>query len=101
DNKSIEKWLIKQREALETLRQEAEYIGKTAIQVELLKDAREFEAKIAERSYGLKGRELERFREQAEAIKNLRQEVIQFNYEASRTAQAGFEEFASKYQEDA
>lgn len=99
--KSIEKWLIKQREALETLRQEADYIGKTKIEIDLLKDAREFEAQVAERSYGLKGRELQRFREQAEAIKKLRQEVIQYNYESSRTAQAGFEEFSAKYQEDA
>lgn len=98
---SIEKFLIKQREALETLRQEADYIGLTSIEITKLRDARELEAQIAERSYGLKGRELERFREQAEAIKNLRQEVLQYNYDVSRSAQAGLEEFISKYTEDA
>lgn len=99
--KSIEKWLIKQREALETMKQESQYIGMTSIEIEKLKDAREFEAQIAERSYGLKGKELERFREQAEAIKKLRQEVIQYNYEASRSAEAGFKQFSAEYIENA
>lgn len=100
-DKAIEKWLIRQREALETLRQEADYIGKTTIEIEKLKDARQFEAQVAERSYGLKGKDLERFREQAEAIKNARQEIIQYNYELSRSAEAGMDEFFKKYSEDA
>lgn len=99
--KSLEKFVVKQKEALETLRQESEYIGLSTLEIEKLRDAREFEAQIAERSYNLKGKELERFKEQTEAIKNLRQEVIQLNYEQSRSAQAGFEEFVKSYQEDA
>lgn len=98
---SIEKWLIKQREALETLRREADYIGLTSIEVEKLRDARNFEAQVAERSYGLKGKQLEAFRQEAKAIQDLRLEVIQTNYEISRSAEAGFSEFFSKYVEDA
>lgn len=101
ENKRIEKWLIKQREALETMRQEIDYIGLTSVEVEKLKDARQFEAQVAERAYGLKGKELEQFKAQAEAIKLLRQEIIQTNYDAARTAEAGFKEFSSKYVEDA
>lgn len=99
--KSIEKWLVKQKEALMTLRQEADYIGKTTIEINKLKDARQFEAEIAEKSVGLKGAQLQSFREQAEAIKILRQEAIQTNYDISRNASTGFQNFATQYVEDA
>lgn len=98
---AIERWLVKQREALETLRQESELIGLTTIEVEKLTDARNFEAMIAERSVGLKGAQLENFRREAEAIAAARQELIEYNYEASRSAEAGVKDFFAEYTEDA
>lgn len=100
-NKEIDKWLIKQRELIETLRQEADYIGKTSIEIDKLKDARDLETQIAQKSYGLKGDALKKFQEEAEAIKNTRQEILQYNYELSRSYQAGADEFFAKYVEDA
>lgn len=98
---SIEKFLIKQREALTTMKQEIDYIGLTSLEIEKLRDARNFEAQVAERAYGLKGKQLQQFLEQTEAIKNLRLEIIESNYEIARSAETGFADFFAKYVEDA
>ncbi len=100
-SKSTEKWLIKQRELLQTLRQEADYIGKTSIEVDKLRDARDIETQIAEKSYGLKGKALASFKAQAEAIKATRQEILQYNYELARSTQTGVSEFFAQYVEEA
>lgn len=97
----IDKFITKQSEALLTLKQEAEFIGLTTIEIDKLRDAREFEAQVAERALSLKPAELEAFRQQTEAIKQLRQEAIQTNYELSRSASTGAADFFKTYVEEA
>lgn len=94
-------WLAKQREALITLKQEADYIGKTSVEVEKLKDARKMEADIAEKARNMTRDQAAAFKEQAQAIIEARQAVIDYNYEQSRTFGAGASEFFAKYSEAA
>lgn len=96
-----DEFLAKQREGLETLKQEAIYIGKTSIEIQKLKDAREFETEVAERAVSLKGASLEKFKAETEQIKLVRQELLQLNYEKSREFGTGVENFFAKFQEDA
>lgn len=98
---NVEKWLVKQRELAETLAMEKDMIGLTTVEIDKLNDARQMETEIATRAIELKGKDREEFIKNAEAIKAMRQEIIQTNYEASRTAEAGMREFFTAYQEDA
>lgn len=99
--RNAEKWIVKEKELTKTLAMEKDYIGLTTVEIDKLKDAREIDTQIAERSIELKGKERVEFLKNAEALKNLRQEIIETNYEASRTAQAGASDFFTHYVEDA
>lgn len=98
---AADKWLAKEREVIETLRLESQFIGMTAIEVDKLKAAREIETELAEKLVGLRSADAERVREQAEELKLLRQEVMQTNYEVSRSAEAGISNFLTRFQEEA
>jgi len=97
--KTMEKWLETQREGIKTLQQESEYIGRTSIEIALMKDAREQDTKAAEEAMNLKGAQREKFLREADAIKQMRQEVIRYNYEQSRTFGAGAQSFFADYLE--
>ncbi len=97
--RSMEKWLAVQRESLKSLQMEADYIGATAIQITLMKDAREQDTRAAEEAANLKGEQREMFIREAEVIKQARQEVIKYNYEQSRTFGAGAKSFFAEYLE--
>lgn len=99
--KAADDWLAKQGEALITLQQEADYIGKTTVEVEKLKDARKFESEVAEKARDMTKAQAEAFKAQAKEILNARQQVIQYNYEQSRTFGAGAKEFFTQYSEAA
>lgn len=98
---TMDTWLAKQREELETLQLEREFIGKTAIEVEKLKDARKLETDFIEQTKGLTPELIEGYRQQVEVLKELRQQEMQRNYDASRTFQAGAQGFFKSYVEDA
>jgi len=99
--KAADEWLQKQREALVTLQQEAEYVGKTAIEIQKLKDAREFEAQVAEKARDMTKSQAEAFKAQASEIEKARQKVLQYNYDQARTFGAGAKDFFTKYAEAA
>lgn len=99
--KAADEWLLKQREALETLRQEADYIGRTTVEIQKLKDARQFESEVAEKAREMTKSQAEAFKKQAAEINAARQAVIDYNYEQARTFGAGASEFFTKYAETA
>lgn len=99
--KALDDWLIKQRESVETLRQEASYIGKTAIEVEKLKDARKLDAEFATKIKDLSPAQVASYRAQTEAIKQQRQEILQLNYQQSRTFGAGAQDALNEYLDSA
>lgn len=99
--KSAADWIAKQRENLITLQQEADYIGKTSIEIDKLKDARKFESEVAEKSRKMTREQAAAFKEQAKEILNARQQIMQYNYEQSRTFGAGARDFFTEYAEAA
>lgn len=98
---AAKEWLATQREELVTLQLEAEYIGRTSIEITKMKDARKMETEIAAKAANLKGEVRDKFIEEAKAIQEARQAVLQYNYDASRTFGAGARSFFTKYAEDA
>jgi hypothetical protein len=98
---STKEFIRTQREALETLRQEADFIGKTTVEVDLLKDARKFDTDVAEKAKDLSGKAKDAFMAETEAIKSQRQELIKNNYEKSRTFAAGAKSAFAQVAEDA
>lgn len=94
-------WLTKQRESIETLKMESDYIGRTTNEIEQMKAARQIMAEAQEKANKLSGEAKDRFLREAEAIAAMRKEVIQYNYEQSRTFGAGARSFLTKYAEDA
>lgn len=99
--KAADEWLGKQREGIITLQQEADYIGKTTVEIEKLKDARKIESEISEKSRDMTASQAAAFKAQAAEILNARQQIIQYNYEQSRTFGAGAQEFFTQYSEAA
>lgn len=99
--KAAEKFITKQQEELVTLAQESQYIGKTTIEIDKLKDARKFDTEVAEKMIGMSQAQKKAFLEQTNAIKQQRQELLQLNYDMSRTFDAGAKNFFAKYREDA
>lgn len=99
--RAADEWLVKQRESLITLKEEATYIGLTTIEVTKLKDARQFESEVAEKAAKMTKDQAAAFREQATSIEQARQKVLQYNYDQSRTFGAGAQEFFTKYAETA
>ncbi len=98
---AAKEWLATQREELITLQQEDDYIGRTTIEVTKMKDARKMETEIAAKAANLHGEAKDKFIEQAKAIEQARQAVLQYNYDAARTFGAGARTFFTKYAEDA
>ncbi len=94
-------WLDKQRESIETLKMEADYIGRTTNEIEQMKEARKIMTEAQEKANKLSGEAKEKFLREAEAIAAMRKEVMQYNYEQSRTFGAGARSFLTKYAEDA
>lgn len=97
---SVKKWLAEQRQELITLQQESEYIGKSTLQITLMKDARQQETEAAKKAVGLKGEQRDAFLREADAIQQARQEIITYNYEQSRTFGAGAQSFFAEYIEN-
>lgn len=98
---AVDKWLAKQREEILTLQQEADYIGKTSIEIEKMKDARKLDTEFAEKSTGLAPAKVAAYKQEVEMIKEMRAELMQLNYEQSRSVQTGAQNFLTKYVEDA
>lgn len=98
---ALREFIRAQQEELKTLAQEADYIGKTTIEVEKLKDARKFDADVSAKIKDLSGAKAEAFRRETDAIREQRQALLQKNYEESRTAGAGAKSFLAQYVEDA
>lgn len=99
--KAAEEFIRTQKEGLITLKQESEYIGMTSVEIEKLKDARKFDTEVAARMKDMSKSQAEAFKAETDAIKAQRLEIIQLNYEQSRTFGAGAREFFTKYAEDA
>lgn len=98
---AADNWILKQREAIETLRLEGALIGKTSIEVKKLKDARNLQSEAAEKARNMTSEQAEAFKLQVQEINNARQAIIQYNDEQSRTFGAGAAEFFAEYSEKA
>lgn len=100
-NKEIKKFLEKQREVNESMKLEADLIGKTTVEVEKLKAARELEAEARVRSLEMGEGEREVFMRQIEGLTLERQRIIQSNYDLSRSFETGWNSFFTSFVENA
>lgn len=98
--KQMEKYIEKERQQNITLAQQAEYIGMTSVEIEKLTAARQIDAEVAEKTLGMSPQIKAQFEAQAEAVKKQRLEIIQLNYEQSRTFSSGTKKFLSEYVEN-
>ncbi len=96
-----QKWIAQQKDALKTLAQESDYIGKTTVEIQKMKDARQMDAQALKMTLNMSPQAKQAFMEQADAIKKQRLEMIQMNYEQSRTFGAGAKDFFASYTETA
>jgi lambda family phage tail tape measure protein len=99
--KAADKWLLTQQQTNQTLAQQADYIGKTDLEIQILKSDRELDAQAAVKSIGLTADQASAFMTEEAAVKRARDAIIQHNYELSRTALTGATEYLKKYSEDA
>lgn len=99
--KELDKWVTNQNEVNTSLAQEADYIGKTSIEIEILKANRKLDAEFAEKSIGLTQDQKEAFKEEEEQVKSSRDAILQHNYELSRMASTGATEYLKKFAETA
>ena len=99
DIEQLQKYIEKERQQNITLREQVNYIGLTTIEIEKLKAARELDAEVAEKTLLMAPDMKAQFYEQAEAIKQNRLEIMQFNYDQSRTFGAGTSQAMSDYLE--
>lgn len=95
----MEKYIEKERQQNITLAQQADLIGLTTVEIEKLKAARQLDAEVAEKTLNMSPQIKQQFKEQAEAIKQQRLEIIQLNYDQSRTFGAGTKQAVSEYVE--
>lgn len=94
-------YIAVQEQELETLKQQAEYIGKTSIEIEKLKDARKIDTDAAEKMANMALESRDAFKQETEAIKAQRQEVLELNYALERTMTSGAKSFLAQYVEEA
>ena len=99
--RAADEFLAKQREELKTLEMQASTYRMTSLEVEKLKDAREFETQTAEKAANLSPKAAEAFRREAEAINQKRQALIDLNYEQQRTFETGAFQAFNTYAEAA
>ncbi|MDX2074706.1 MAG: phage tail tape measure C-terminal domain-containing protein [Alphaproteobacteria bacterium] len=99
DIEQLQKYIEKERQQNITMAQQADYIGLTSVEIEKLKAARQIDAEVAEKTLSMSPAVRKQFEEQAEAIKKQRLEIIQLNYEQSRTFSTGTKQFMSEYVE--
>lgn len=98
---ALNEYIRAQKEEIQTLQMEAEYIGKTSIEIEKMKDARKIDQEFAAKTKDLSETAVRSYRKQTEAIKEQRQEIMQANYDARRSYAAGASDFFAKYVEAA
>ena len=96
----MQKYIEKEKQQNITLAQQADYIGLTTVEVEKLSAARQIDAEVAEKTLTMSPQIRQQFIEQAEAVKQHRLEIIQLNYEQSRTFGAGTKQALSQYVEN-
>ncbi len=97
---ALKEYIVKQNELNKTLAQEADYLGKTTVEIDKMKAARAIDAEVAEKSRNMTAAGAEKFKAAGEAIKTMRLELIQLNYEQSRTFEAGAVRAFTKYREE-
>lgn len=95
------KFLERQREVNESLRLEADLIGKTSVEIDKLKAVRKLEADARVRSLEMGDAEREVFLARIEDIKAEREAIIQSNSDIARSFETGVTDFFTSYVEDA
>lgn len=96
----MQKYIEKERQGIITLQMEGQQIGLTTIEIEKMREARRIDAEVAEKTLTMSPQIQAQFKAQAEVIKQQRLEVMQLNYENSRTFAAGTQQALTEYTEN-
>lgn len=96
----LSEYIRKENEVTDTLEMESQFIGKTKVEIENLKEARRLDLEVMEKTKNMTDEGKEAYLEAAKAVKKHREEVRKFNDEQSKTFVTGTRNFMASYVEE-